>query len=73
MKKFGKEFEKKIETVNDNKKINYGKDYKKNRFESNEDLPLNNMLKFHLMTTIIKCILQEDGTFPPQFFLDDCL
>ena len=73
MKKFGKEFEKKIETVNDNKKINYGKDYKKNRFESKEDLPLNRMLKFHLMTIIIKCILQEDGTFPPQFFLDDCL
>ena len=29
MKKFGKEFKKNIETVNDNKKINYGKDYKK--------------------------------------------
>ena len=53
MKKFGKEFKKNIETVNDNKKINYGKDYKKNRFESNEDLPLNEMLKFHLMTVSI--------------------
>ena len=55
------------------KKLTMEKTKKKNRFESNEDLPLNKMLKFHLMTIIIKCILQEDGTFPPQFFLDDCL
>ena len=62
----------KIEAKNGNEKIDYGKDYKKIRFESNEDLPLNKMLKFHLMTVIITCDFQ-DGKFYPQLFLDDCL
>ena len=63
----------KIEAINGNEKTDYGKDYKKIRFESNEDLPLNKMLKFHLMTVIIRCVFREDGKFYPQLFLDDCL
>ena len=35
---------KEIETINGYKKIEYGKDFKKIRFESNDDLPLNKYL-----------------------------
>ena len=39
----------------------YGKDNMKIKFNSDDDLPLNKLLKFHLMTIIIKCVFSEDG------------
>ena len=39
---------KEIETINGGKKIKYGKDLKKIRFESNDDLPLNKPIKICL-------------------------
>ena len=44
---------------------------KKIKFNSDDDLPLNKLLKFHLMTIIIKCVFSEDGKLYPQLFLDD--
>ena len=41
------------------------------KFNSDVDLPLNRLLKFHLMTIIIRSILSEDGKFYPQLFFDD--
>ena len=41
------------------------------KFNSDNDLPLNKQLKFHLMT--FKCDFHKDGKFYPQFFLDDTL
>ena len=72
MKKFGKEL-KKNWNINSNEKIDYWKDYKKIRFESNEDLPLIKMLKLHLMTVTNRCVFKKIGKFYPQLFLDDCL
>ena len=43
------------------------------KFNSDDDLPLNKLLKFHLMTIIIKCVFSEDCKFYPQLFLDDAL
>ena len=43
------------------------------KFNSDDDLPLNKLLKFHLMTIIIRCVFSEDGKFYPQLFLDDAL
>ena len=73
MKKFGKVLKKEIETINGGKKIEYGKDLKKIRFESNDDLPLNKPMKLRLLTIIIRCVFSENGKFYPQFFLDDAL
>ena len=72
MKKFGKAL-KKIETINDGEKIEYGKDFKKIRFESNDDFPMNKHTKLRLLTIIIRCVFSEDGKFYPQLFLDDAL
>ena len=64
---------KEIETINGCKKIEYGKDLKKIRFESNDDLPLNMPIKPHLLTIIIRSVFGEDDKFYLQLFLNDAL
>ena len=61
---------KEIETINDGEKIEYGKDYIKIRFKSNDDLPLNKPIKLPLLTIIIRSIFSKDNKFYTQFFLD---
>ena len=51
----------------------YGEDYMKIKFNSDDELPLNKLLKFHLMTIIIRCVFSEDRKLYPQLFLDDTL
>ena len=46
---------------------------KKNRFECNDDLPLNKSIKPRLLTIIIRCVFSDDGKFYPQPFLEDAL
>ena len=41
------------------------------KFNSDDDLPLNKVLKFRLVTIIITCAFSEDGKLYPQLFLDD--
>ena len=43
------------------------------KFNSDDDLPLNKPLKFHLMTRSIRSVFEEDGKLYPQVFLDDTL
>ena len=43
------------------------------KFNSDDDLPLNKLLKFCVMTIIIRSVINEDGKFYPQVFLDDTL
>ena len=54
---------KEIETINGGEKIEYGKDYMKIRFKSNDDLPLNKPVKLRLLTIIIRSVFSEDGKF----------
>ena len=62
----------KIKTINGDE-CDYGKDYMKIKFNSDDDLPLNKLLKFHLRTIIIRCVFSEDGKLYWQRFLDDTL
>ena len=73
MRKFRKVLRKEIKTINGGKKVEYGKDFKKIRFESNGDLPMNKPVKLHLLAIIIRSVFSEDGKFYPQLFLDDAL
>ena len=73
IKKFGKELRKEIETINGSEKTEYGKDFRKIRFESNDDLPLNKPIKLRLLTIIIRSVFSENGKFYPQLFLDEAL
>ena len=63
----------KIKAINGEKENEYGKNYMKIRFNSNDDLPKNKPLKLHLMTIIIRCVFSEDGKLYSQLFLDDTL
>ena len=62
----------KIKEINSNK-CDYEKDYMKIKLNSDDDLPLNKSLKYHLMTITIRCVFEEDGKLYPQVFLDDTL
>ena len=61
------------------KKINNGsagecaKDYMKIKFDYDGNLPLNKILKFHVLTIIIRNIFEKDGKYYRQVFLDDSL
>ena len=79
-KKFKKKYEevwegikKEIETINGGEKIEYGKNFNKIRFESNDDFPLNKPIKMRLLTIIIRSVFVENGKFYPQLFLDEVL
>ena len=54
----------KIKEVSDSE-CDYEKDYMNIKFNSDDNLPLNKPLKFHLMTIIIKSIFEEDGKLYP--------
>ena len=62
----------KIEEVSSGE-CDYEKDYMKIKFNSDDNLPLNKLLKFHLMTITIRSAFEEDGKLYPQVFLDDAL
>ena len=59
-----------IETINGGKKGEYGKDFMKIKFNTDDNLPLNKPLKLHLLTIIVRCIFEKDGKFYPKH---DCL
>ena len=73
-KEVWKGIKKEIETINGDKKIKYGEDFEKIRFESNDRLQLNKQLKFYNITMIIRSAFNEKNNFYyPQLFLDDAL
>ena len=68
-----KSVKKDIETVNGGERVEYGKDFWKIRFESNDELPMNKPIKLRLLKIIIRCVFSEGDKFHPQIFLDDAL
>ena len=45
-----------------------GKNYIKVKFNSDDDLTLNKLLKCHAITIIIRFVFEEDGKLYPQVF-----
>ena len=62
----------KIKEVDDSE-CDYEKDYMKIKFNSDDNLPLNKLLKLHNMTITIKSVFEEDGKPYSRLFLDDAL
>ena len=62
-----------IETINGGERVEYGKDLKRIRFESNDNLPVNKPMKLRLLTIIIRCVFSEGSKYYPQIFLEDAL
>ena len=63
----------KIEIINGDKTSEYGKDFLKTKFDSDDDLPLNKLLKFLTMTIVVRSVLEDEGKFYPQYYLNECL
>ena len=57
-----------MKTINSGEENNYGEDYMKIKFNSDDDLPLNKPLKLHAITIIIRSVFEEGGKLCPQVF-----
>ena len=56
-------------------KINPGikiKDYKKFRFNSDIDLPVNTIIEFRSLLINVSCIIEKDNEYYPEIYLDEC-
>ena len=40
------------------------------KFNSDDNLPLNKVLKLHNSTIVVRSVFQEDNKYYPQVFLD---
>ena len=56
----------KIKEITGGEENDYGKDYMKIKFNSDDNLPLNKPLKFRNMTITIRSVFEEDGKVYPQ-------
>ena len=61
-----------IEKINDKPGENE-KDFMKIEFNSEDNLPLNKILKLHNLTIVARSVFQDDNKYYQQFFLDECL
>ena len=43
------------------------------KFNSDDDLPLNKILKLHNLTIIVRLVFEGDGKYYRHVFLDECL
>ena len=43
------------------------------RFSSDVDLPLDALIKFHMLTIFINCVIEKGIKYYPEIYLDDCL
>ena len=57
-----------IKTINGSETGEYGKDFKKIRFESDDNLSLNKTLKLHILIVIVRSVFEEDGKYYRQIF-----
>ena len=62
-----------IQTINADKCSEYEKYYMKIIFNSDDNLPLNKTLRLYNLTIIVRSVLEEDGKYYPQVFLDERL
>ena len=51
----------------------YGEKFIKIKFESNNNLHLNKLLKLQNLTIIVSFVFQEGNKYYPQSFLEQCL
>ena len=62
-----------IEAIREGKKGEHEKDFSKIKFNSEDNLPLNKMLKLHMLTVIVRSVFEENGKYYPQVFLGGSL
>ena len=63
----------KIKKINEGKETDLRKDYVKIKFESDDDLPLNEPLIFYGMHIFVRFVFKEDDKLYRELFLDKTL
>ena len=58
-----------IELITGDKVIKYSKNFIKIRFQTNDDLPLNEIINIPVCVVIVSSIFKEDGKYYPQVLL----
>ena len=53
--------------------VQYDRDYMRIKFERNDNLPTDDIVKMHLVKIIIRSAVAQNGKLYPQLFLDDVL
>ena len=43
------------------------------KFNSDDDMPLDEPLKVPAIIIVVRSVSEEDGKFHPQIYLDECL
>ena len=66
------EIKEQIELISGNNVIKYSKDFKKIKFNSNDDLPLGKILNIHVCIIIVRSVFEEDRKYYPQVLLQEC-
>ena len=62
-----------IKEVNDGKDVEYDRNLKRIKFECDDDLPLDKLLKLHRLVLIMKHVIEINEKCYPQIFLENCL
>ena len=67
-----------IQTINAGKtskhsSVEYGKNFMKIKFGTDDNLTLNKTLKLYNTTIVIRSVFEEHGKFYLQIYLDECL
>ena len=57
-----------IEKINDSESGEYGKNFMKIKFNSDDNLHLNELSKLHMLTIIVRSVFKEDDKYYPQVF-----
>ena len=61
-----------IKEVNDGKDVKYDRNLKRIKFECDDNLPLDKLLKLHRLVLIIRHVIEINEKYYPQIFLENC-
>ena len=59
--------------INPNNFNNNIKDYDKLRFNFDVDLPTDTLIEFCSLVINVSCVIEKDGKYYPEIYLDECL
>ena len=51
----------------------YDEKYMKNKFDSDDDLPLSKTIEIHNLAIVVRAVFHENNKYYPQVLSDDCL
>ena len=51
----------------------YDEEYRKMKFNSDDELPLNKMIEIPSMIIVVRAVFHENNKYYPQVFLDEYL